>query len=54
MTQNNPYVNYYLNQRQGHGMPMFRGSPWQIGHGQVGFGLGGLFHGGYVDSRQNR
>ena len=44
MTQNNPYVNYYLNQQQqGHGMSVFRGSPWQIGHGQVGFGLGGLF-----------
>ena len=44
MTQNNLYVNYYLNQQQGHGMSVFRGSPWQIGHGQVGFiGLGGLF-----------
>jgi hypothetical protein len=43
MTQNNPYVNYYLNQQQGHGMSVFRGSPWQVGHGQMGFGLGGLF-----------
>ena len=43
ITQNNPYVNYYLNQQQGHGMSVFRGSPWQIGHGQVGFRLGGLF-----------
>ena len=25
-------------------MPMFRGSPWQLGHGQMGYdGLGGLF-----------
>ena len=24
-------------------MTVFRDSPWQIGHGQVGFGLGGLF-----------
>ena len=24
-------------------MSVFRGSPWQIGHGQVKFGLGGLF-----------
>ena len=24
-------------------MNVFRGSPWQNGHGQVGFGLGGLF-----------
>ena len=32
---NNPYVRYYLDQ-QGHGMPVFRGSPWQLG-------LGGLF-----------
>ena len=37
----NPYVRYYLDQ-QGHGMPVFRG-PWQIGHGQMGYGLGGLF-----------
>ena len=38
----NPYVRYYLDQ-QGHGMTVFRGSPWQIGHGQMGYGLGGLF-----------
>ena len=24
-------------------MTVFRGSPWQIGHGQMGYGLGGLF-----------
>ena len=24
-------------------MNVFRGSPWQIGHGQMGYGLGGLF-----------
>ncbi|CAB3990567.1 uncharacterized transposon-derived [Paramuricea clavata] len=35
---NNPYVRYYLDQQQGRGMPVFRGSPWQ-----VGYGLGGLF-----------
>ena len=39
---NNPYIRYYLDQ-QGHGMPVFRGSPWQLGHGQMGHGLGGLF-----------
>ena len=39
---NNPYVLYYLDQ-QGHGMTVFRGSPWQLGHGQMGYGLGGLF-----------
>ena len=39
----NPYLRYYLDQ-QGHGMTVFRGSPWQIGHGQMGYGLGGLFH----------
>ena len=39
---NDPYVRYYLDQ-QGHGMPVFRGSPWQLGHGQMGYGLGGLF-----------
>ena len=38
----NPYVRYYLDQ-QGCGMTVFRGSPWQIGHGQMGYGLGGLF-----------
>ena len=39
---NNPYVRYYLDQ-QGHGMTVFRDSPWQLGHGQMGYGLGGLF-----------
>ena len=39
---NNPYVRYYLDQ-QGHGMPVFGGSPWQLGHGQMGYGLVGLF-----------
>ena len=40
---NNPYIHYYLNQQQGDGMPVFRGSPWQRGYGQTGYGLGGLF-----------
>lgn len=40
---NNPYVRYYLDQQQGHGMSVFRGSPWQMGYGQMGYGLGGLF-----------
>jgi hypothetical protein len=35
---NNPYVRYYLDQQQGRGMPVFRGSPWQ-----VGYSLRGLF-----------
>ena len=39
---NNPYIRYYLDQ-QSHGMPVFRGSLWQLGHGQMGYGLGGLF-----------
>ncbi|XP_028408811.1 uncharacterized protein F54H12.2-like [Dendronephthya gigantea] len=39
----NAYVRYYLDQQQGRGMAVFRGRPWQMGHGQVGFGLGGLF-----------
>ena len=39
----NPYVQYYLAQQQGHGMPVFRGSLWQAGHGQTGYGLGNLF-----------
>ena len=38
----NLYVRYYLDQ-QGHSMSVFRGSLWQIGHGQIGYGLGGLF-----------
>ena len=38
----NPYVQYYLDQ-QGRGMSVFKGSPWQMGHGQMGYGLGGLF-----------
>ncbi len=40
---NNPYVRYYLEQQQGRGISVFRGSPWQMGHGQMGYGLGGLF-----------
>ena len=40
---NNPYVRYYLDQQQGNGMAVFRGSPWQVGYGQMGYGLGGLF-----------
>ena len=41
----NPYVRYYLDQQQGHGMPVFSGSPWQTGYGhQMGYGIGGLFH----------
>ena len=38
---NNPYIRYYLDQ-QGHGMTVFRGSPWQLGHGQMGYGLGSV------------
>ena len=39
----NPYTDYYLNQ-QGHGdMAVFHGAPWQVGHGQMGYGLGALF-----------
>ena len=44
MTQANRYVRYYLDQQQGNGMPVFRGSPWQLGHVQMGYSLGGLFH----------
>ncbi len=40
---NNPYIRYYLEQQQGRGISVFRGSPWQMGHGQMGYGLGGLF-----------
>ena len=40
--KNNPYTHYYLEQ-QGGGMPVFRGSLWQMGHGQKGYGLGALF-----------
>ena len=40
---NNPYVHYYTNQQNGHGMAVFKGSQWQRGYGQTGYGLGGLF-----------
>ena len=43
MTKADQYVRYYLDQQQGNGMPVFMGSTWQRGHGQVGYGLGGLF-----------
>ena len=43
MKMTNPYVRYYLDQQQGYGMSVFRGSQWQMGHGQTGYGLGGLF-----------
>ncbi len=36
-------MRYYLDQQQGRGMPVFQGSSWQRGHGQMGYGLGGLF-----------
>ncbi len=36
----NPYVNYYLAQQQGRELPVFHGSLWQMGHGQMGYGLG--------------
>ena len=39
----NPYIHYYLGQQDGRGMPVFRGSSWQRGYGQVGYGLDGLF-----------
>ena len=39
----NPYIHYYLDQQHGRGMPVFRGSSWQRGYGQTGYGLGGLF-----------
>ena len=39
----NPYIHYNLGQQDGRGMPVFRGSSWQRGYGQVGYGLGGLF-----------
>ena len=39
----NPYIDYYLNQQGRGDMTVFRGAPWQIGHGQMGYGLGALF-----------
>ena len=41
----NPYIQYYLEQQQGRGMPVFRRSSWQRGYGQTGYGLGALFSG---------
>lgn len=44
MSQADRYVRYYLEQQQGNGItPVFSGSPWQKGYGQIGYGLGGLF-----------
>ena len=43
MSHSDRYIHYYLDQQQGNGMNVFRGSPRQNGHGQVGYGLGGLF-----------
>lgn len=43
MSHADRYLRYYLDQQQGKGMNVFRGSPWQVGHGQMGYGLGGLF-----------
>ena len=43
MTKANRYVRYYLDQQQGNGMPVFRGSQWQLGHDQMGYDLGSLF-----------
>ena len=39
----NPYIHYNLGQQDGRDMPVFRGSSWQRGYGQMGYGLGGLF-----------
>ena len=41
----NPYIQYYLEQQQGRGMLVFRGSSWQRGYGQTGYGLSALFSG---------
>ena len=43
MSHADHYLRYYVDQQQGKGMDDFRGSPWQVGHGQMGYGLGGLF-----------
>ena len=43
MNRTDRYTRYYLDQQQGKGLDVFKGSPWQIGHGQMGYGLGGLF-----------
>ena len=43
MSHADRYLRYYVDQQQGKGMDVFRGSPWQVGHGQMGYGLGGLF-----------
>ena len=43
MSHADRYLRYYVDQQQGKGMDAFRGSPWQVGQGQMGYGLGGLF-----------
>ena len=39
----NPYIEYYLNQQGRVDMTVFRGAPWQMGYGQMGYRLGALF-----------
>ena len=39
----NPYIQYYLEQQKGRGIPVFRGSSWQRGYEQTSYGLGSLF-----------
>ena len=41
----NPYIQYYLEQQQVRGMLVFRGSSWQRGYGQTGYGLSARFSG---------
>ena len=44
MSRADHYMRYYLDQQQGKGFPpVFKGAPWQVGHRQMGYGLGGLF-----------
>ena len=40
---NHPDVHYSTNQLHGRAMAVFRGTAWQRGYGQTGYGLGGLF-----------
>ena len=42
LKMNNPYIHYYLEQQEGGGMPVFRGSSWLREYGQTGYGLGGV------------
>ena len=43
MNQNNPYVRFYSTFINNKFRECLKSSAWQMGHGHMGYGLGGLF-----------